>query len=347
MASIPEPEHSIAAQIDAAHVARNAELPQRPHLGPSSFGSPCERKTWLDFRWAVRPNFSGRTFRIFRRGHNEEEPVVSDLRAIGIDVQATGGDQSRVNFGAHVSGSIDGICRSGVPGAPAKPHILEIKTHNSKSFASLVKAGSVQADKPAHWIQMQAYMHGAGIDRALYVAVCKDDDSIYTERVRYDQEAAEKAVARAQRITMSERMPEPLSADPTWYQCKGCPAHALCHEGAPTKQVNCRTCAHSTPRDDSTWYCERHQAGPIPTEHQRTGCDDHVFHPELVPDWKLDMDASTETVAVWHIKGQIVRNGTADNETFSSRELASNLDACLSDDETIKAFREFGSRVSG
>ena len=69
-------------------------------------------------------------------------------------------------------------------------------------------------------------MKGTGIDRELYVAICKDDDRIYTERVRYDKEAAEALVARGHRITLSERLLEPLSADPNLgIKCKFCAAH--------------------------------------------------------------------------------------------------------------------------
>lgn len=34
------------------------------------------------------------------------------------------------------------------------------------------------------------YMIGTNLDRALYFAVCKDNDEIYTERVRYVKETA-------------------------------------------------------------------------------------------------------------------------------------------------------------
>ena len=80
-----------------------------------------------------------------------------------------------------------------------------------------------------HWAQMQLYMLGTRIDRALYVAVCKNDDQLYTERVHFDKEAAEKLLQRGKRLAKSERMPEPISTDPSWYQCKFCAAHSFCH----------------------------------------------------------------------------------------------------------------------
>ena len=177
---LPEPNHSIQALIDRHHESQ-AEHP-RPHMGASQIGHPCDRWLWLSFRWAVQPQFPGRILRVFRRGRNEEETIVSDLRAIGLDVR---GAQKRVDFGSHVSGSLDGIIESGVPGS-TKRHVAEFKTHSRKSFDDLDKHG-VEKSKPEHWVQMQAYMHGTGIERALYVAVCKDDDRIYTERIKYDK----------------------------------------------------------------------------------------------------------------------------------------------------------------
>ncbi len=52
---------------------------------------------------------------------------------------------------------------------------------------------------------MQLYMHSTGIDRALYYAVCKNDDQIYTERVKYDKEVAQKYIDRSVRIIARDR----------------------------------------------------------------------------------------------------------------------------------------------
>jgi hypothetical protein len=166
---------------------------------------------------------------------------------------------------------------------------------------------------------MQLYMHGTGIDRALYFSVCKDDDQIYTERVRYDAEAAKALVERGRRLTLCERMPEPLSTDPTWYQCRFCPAHSFCFDTKLTKEVNCRTCALSTPTEDSKWLCARYGNEEIPVSAQRTGCDGHVLHPDLVP-WKW-MPSDDAFSAVYEINGEQIRNGVEDNTTHSSKEL--------------------------
>lgn len=340
---IPEPNHSIQTLIDKYHESR-LEQP-RQHMGCSQLGHPCDRWLWLSFRWAVQPKFPGRILRLFRRGQNEEATIVSDLRAIGLDVRGAGKKQTRVDFGAHVSGSIDAIIESGVPEAPKKRHVGEFKTHSAKSFADLEKKG-VADSKPEHWVQMQLYMHGTKIDRALYVAICKDDDRIYTERIHYDQEVAEKAVRRGHYIALAERMPPPISTDPSWYQCKFCDAHEFCHETKTTKHVNCRTCAHSTAKADSTWRCERHDADGIPVEFQRQACDSHVLHPDLVP-WQRK-DGLDDWTAVYVIEGRDVANGEGDAHVYTSREILANPKICSLGDKSVEELRKtFDARIVG
>ncbi len=337
---IPESNHSISSLINKAHQDRK-EKP-RPHMGGSMLGHSCDRWLWLSFRWAVQEEFEGRLLRLFRRGHMEEITIVSDLRSIGIHIGNTSEHQSRVDFGCHVSGSLDGIIFSGVPEAPNKKHILEAKTHALKSFDDLVKHG-VEKSKLMHYIQMQVYMQGSGIDRALYYAVCKNDDRIYTERVKFVPEIAEKYISRGHRIVKSERMPEPLSPDPSWYECKFCAAHEFCHKTKTTKHVNCRTCAHSTAMDDSTWRCERHDADAIPVEFQRVGCEAHVLHPDLVPYQRKDSPDGNH--AVYVIDGVDVING---ENGYKSSEIVANPQACISGDTFIADLRnKFDGEIVG
>lgn len=71
-------------------------------------------------------------------------------------------------------------------------------------------------------------------------------------------------------------------------------------------QINCRTCAHSTPTENSEWVCELHGGHAIPVEFQRQGCRAHVLHPDLVP-WQLEGGDGIN--AVYHINGASVTNG--------------------------------------
>ena len=337
---IPEFDQ-IQQLIDQHHEEQQGE--PRPHLGASMLGHHCDRWLWLSFRWAVVEKFPGRILRLFRRGQNEEAQIISDLRAIGLDVRTPSSGQGRVDFGCHVSGSIDARVESGVPGATKTPHVAEFKTHSLKSFNE-IKAKGVKEAKPMHWAQMQLYMLGTELNRALYVAVCKDDDRIYTERVRLDLEAAQKLVERGHRITQSDRMPEPISTNPTWYECKMCAGHDQCFGSKTTKQVNCRTCAHASALPDSTWHCARWD-DLIPVEAQREGCESHVLHPDMVP-WERRESAS-EWQAVYVVKGKTLANGAPGDGVYSSKELLANAEACA--DEEVQRLRAewLGARVTG
>jgi hypothetical protein len=253
--------------------------------------------------------------------------------------------QHRVDFGSHVSGSIDAIIDKGVPEAPKTKHIAEFKTASKKAFDDLEKNG-VEKSKPEHFVQMQVYMAGTGIDRALYLTVCKDDDRIYTERVTYDKAVAMKAIERGHRLALDDHMPPPISTDPSWYQCKFCDAHEFCHESKTTKHVNCRTCAHSTATKASEWHCVRWDA-VVPLEAQHTGCEGHVLHPDLVP-WQRQ-DGPDDFTAVYVVGGVSVANGDPEIEgVYSSKELLINAAACASGDSFIAEMRrDFGGRIVG
>ena len=308
MTPIPRKDE-VAASIDAWWEKQTEE--PRPHLGASLLGHPCERWLWLSFRWAIREHFPGRMLRLFDRGKREEAVIVENLRRIGIDIHHTSADdggQLFVELAPHVGGSLDGIIESGVPGAEKTRHVAEFKTHNLKSFTELKQKGVFEA-KRRHWCQMQCYMHGTGIKRALYVAVCKDNDELYTERVEYNPEMAKYIIDRGARIALTERMPAPLSTDPSWYQCKMCAAWKFCHETHCIEAdcVNCRTCAHVTPKPDGTWECENIPLFGMDAGEQLEGCTRHVLHPDLVPWCLLGDDEDRD--GLYEIDGKTVVNG--------------------------------------
>lgn len=330
MAPIPKRKDLIAEAIDKKIANEAKGRKPRGHMGCSQLGHPCDRWLWLSFRWACREEFSGRMLRLFDRGQREEEVITKHLVNIGCSIQTRDENgQIRVSFGSHVSGSVDGIISFGVRGAEKTPHVAEFKTHNKKSFEKVVKEG-VKKAKPQHYIQMQVYMKGLKLKRALYVAVCKDNDEYYTERVEYDAEIAKSAIERGQRIALSEELPPKLSEDPSWYQCKFCAAHSMCHKKEPTKQVNCRTCAFVTPTKNSTWLCAKHDNSPIPEDFQWKGCESHVLHPGTVP-WKM-RPSEHEHIALYEIDGEEVANGEPDANVFGSKEIIANPSACAQKD---------------
>ncbi len=220
MPLLPEPLHSTVRVIYDVHRRRqDAEL-TRPYLGASEIGQACERHLWLSFRWAVREEFDGRTLRLFDTGHREEAQLIEELRAAGMEVSDRDADGKQHGFvDGHFAGSIDGAVL-GVPEAPKTWHLLECKTHSAKNFAKLEKDG-VEVAFPRHYDQMQVYMGKLGFDRALYLAVCKDNDALLSERVAFNPARYAALRAKALRVggapSPAERLP-PESFESTW--CK-------------------------------------------------------------------------------------------------------------------------------
>lgn len=260
--------------INAYHEA----LPRRRsrRLGMSQIGESCSRRIWYHFRWAKAEAFSGRMLRLFRRGQREENLVLEDLRAIGCVITNTGRDQLEIKLGPHIVGYPDGVIVSGVPEAPDTKHLLEVKTFNKKSFAKLSKEGIPKK----HIAQMQGCMAGSGIHRTLYVGVCKDDDELHIERVKYDAQQGDAIRRRAQDIVDAAEAPMRIKDDPTWFECKICPFSAVCYQSEAADR-NCRTCAHSTPIDEG-WMCER-WGKLIPDHILEVGCHSYVPHPAMHP----------------------------------------------------------------
>lgn len=305
-------DYTIAQRIyKALEIEAHGEQ-RRPHLGASIIGKKCDRAIWLEFRWAnPKATFPGRILRLFRRGHMEECSVYADLRAAGYtvqDIDQETGKQYAFKDG-HFGGSCDGMIVAG-PGIKS-PEVLEIKTHNSKSFADLLKHG-VKASKPQHYAQMQVYCRAFGAEHAIYFAVCKDTDDIYTESVEHDAEFSKAMNDRAQRIIADQSPPPPISTDPTWYECKFCDSHDLCHGSKLTTQVNCRTCAHSTPERDGSWRCEHWGATMPNVDAQLAGCESHLLHPDLTP---FQVQMRDERV-IW-----LTPHGEFDSAKFKSWEI--------------------------
>ena len=167
----------------------------------------------------------------------------------------------------------------GLPEAPDVFHVLEIKTHGVKSFKALQTQG-VRLSKQAHFDQMQTYMHLSGMTSALYYGVCKDTDELHLEVVAHDKAAGEAILAKAEQIITAAVPPLGISTDPAYFECKWCRFYETCH-GAQLPEVNCRTCANSTPEVASGgWTCKG--SVPLTEAKQRTGCGEHLFIPPLL-----------------------------------------------------------------
>jgi len=337
MATLPDSTHTTAHQIVRWYESKPQE--HRPHMGASLIGHQCERSIWLTWRWAMKPEFSGRILRLFSTGQREEARLIEELRGIGATVWDTdeAGNQWRVSAcNGHFGGSLDGVAK-GLPEAPKTVAVLEFKTHSAKSFTDLVKK-KVREAKPQHFDQMTVYMGLMDLDRALYMAVNKDTDDLYTEWVHFDQERFTVLMDRAERLIEMSEPPMKLSDDPAYFVCKMCTFWKHCHNGLAA-EANCRTCCYASPVENAAWHCSKHD-GHLNTKEQSIGCKQHLMIPALVP-YGEAVDGGENWVAYKHRdNGVMFVNGPENcsdyGPVFSSQELHNCPGSLIADVINVK-----------
>jgi hypothetical protein len=300
-------------------------------------------------------------YRLLSTGDHEELRFIEDLRAIECtvhDVDPDTGNQFEISdFGGHFSGHLDG-CAIGIPEAPKTWHVTEYKTHNAKSFAKLVKEG-VKKAKPQHYAQMQVYMHKTGMTRSIYLAVNKDTDELYSERVRYDAEEAKLLMDRAERVITATVPPERIAQRADWYECSWCDARDVCWgsetSSLPIAAISCRQCCHATPTMDGNarWVCEKHKRGLSETD-QVKACEDHLVLPGLLSFAEPIDYGKDENGHDWIV----FRNSYGNKDTpdwrhgrcegaFSTKELSTLSPSALVNPTVVGAKRAFGAVATG
>lgn len=253
----------------------------RPYLGYSQIGEECARYLWYSFHWAFRNVATMAQARIFRRGHQEEANVITDLERVGIQCFDTLQNQIEVvGIMGHAKGHPDGRCIN-VPGADRTEHLLEIKSMKDEYFKQIFRVGC-QTAQPVYFVQQQCYMGKMGLTRSLLAVTNKNTEARHYERIHFDKDVADKAEERGFDIVVSNEPPPKLNEDPSWYKCKFCDAKEVCHFGAPAER-NCRTCRFSKVLNDGKWGCSClafNTDKPVPVEFQRTGCKHH-YQPRI------------------------------------------------------------------
>lgn len=317
MPPIPKPQASTVTAIYAAYEAANDPRDGRS-ISVSTLAEECSRKLFYEYRWASpHEQITGRQLRLFETGNIEESRWVENLRMIGCEVvdHEPNGKQIMVEAcDGHVRGYLDSEIL-GLPEAPKTIHVGEMKSHNLKSFTALKKDG-VRLSKPLHFTQLQTYMYLRGRDRGIYLAVCKDNDELYAERLRLDTDYVMRLLARAQNIIDANEPPAKLHEDPNAkmaFACGWCKHKPICHEGA-WPRVNCRTCLYSAPEAGGSWSCARFSK-PLSHDEQQAGCPAHLTLPSLIDGEQIDADENSETVTYRLRDGRIWVDGAAnDNE---------------------------------
>lgn len=312
MAIIPAVQSQTSRAIDLACEEMLSENRERSTtLRCSGIGEPCDRRLWYALHWAhPEERHEGRVLRIFDNGHSREARLIEFLRAAGISVfdrSDETGEQFRVALAdGWLPGSCDGIAH-GVPEAPKTSHLLEIKTMKESRYRAWRRQG-VKASDPKYWAQMQCYMHGLGLTRALFLVENQDTREIEIERIEYDPIAAAQIEARALRIAGSSRPPARISDKEDFYLCRFCPARVICHGQETFAERNCRTCLACEFRSADQQVCARTGA-PLSVSEQATGCGAHLFIPDLVPFEIVDADEDAGRISYRLPNGMLFVDG--------------------------------------
>lgn len=247
-------------------------------MGASELAHECAAYLWYKFRWAGEEKIDARQLRLFDRGNREEARFIEWLRGIGFEVwniDPNAGDM-RLNkqfrlraCRGHVGGFLDSI---GMHALCDVKLLFEYKTFATKTFGELLTKG-VALHRPQHYGQMCIYGKEYGFKYALYFAINKNDDDWHVECVELNEDQAKHLLFRAEAIINSPHRPERISETPTYWKCKGCEFTGVCH-GVEKMPINCRTCQHSKPIDNSDWFCSQWQQA-IPYDFVPKGCELH------------------------------------------------------------------------
>lgn len=209
--------------------------------------------------------------RLFETGHLEEARIVENLRKAGLavwDKQDNGKQYEYADDSGHFVTKIDGIVKD-VPESDQQ-HLLEVKTHNKTSFATLLKKGVKEA-KPTHYAQVQISMALSKFDKALYVALCKDDEQFYVEIIETDIPEQNRLKAKIDKLLEARLRPAGISDDGSAFGCKFCEMKAVC-----TKQVepmyHCRTCRMCEPGQEGKWVCDLNKE-TLSIDRQKLACE--------------------------------------------------------------------------
>jgi hypothetical protein len=263
----------IKADIEAACAKHYAGEP-RDHLGASEIGEKCTRKLVYSFRWMHRETFSGQMLRLFDTGHRTEPRIIEWLQLIGakaLPYDPVTGKQFRIPSNGHWGGSADG--KVTLPYDNLPEFLLEMKTHNLKSFTNLKEHG-VKQSKPKHYEQMCVYGLALNYDYGLYFANCKNDDNIYIEILELDKSLGRMLEKKAQAVITAPQLPPKIAASDAFFDCKYCSMAGICHRGE-LPDYNCRSCKNSVPVENGAWRCQLWNA-IIPHDAIPNGCREWV-----------------------------------------------------------------------
>lgn len=340
MAKLPKLEHhDLTIEAALAGLERHEAQTRKPrtYLGMSSIGHTCDRRHWLTFRWSATVPMDWSGLLKINDGFRSENAVAEYLRhAPGLTLltadPSTGKQFAFSDLGGHFRGHADGLAW-GLLQAPMQVHVWECKVVGDDKFRAAQLAVEKVGEKYAlaQWdqvyhVQAQLYMHYADAERHWTTIGSPGARRLMGIRTDRDRAVAKRTIARAASIIASDRPPLGISTDPAHYECRMCPASAVCH-GREMAPVSCRTCLHSTPvmeGEDGAWTCAWHNAR-IPESVQRIGCPEHRYIPELLAMHcgaeLVDASDQDNWVEYRTRDGRTFRNGSSAHDGQLSHEL--------------------------
>lgn len=269
----------IKADIDEWAVRKYMD-DHRTHLGASTIAEDCLNFQWLTFRWADKEDLSGRMYRLFQRGHREEQIVIDYLRNIGatvMDKDPETGEQWRISgVNGHYGGSLDGkVIMPTSYGYGDLQFLLEVKTNGTGTAFTKLTSDGVQMQKPTHYGQQCAYGFESGLTHSLYVNTNKNDDDMHIEIVKLDWDLGRRLREKADRVIASQEPLGKIAKSATHKLCKYCKFVGVCHDGkAPEK--SCRSCKFASPVENKQWHCSKWNAIIPNKDAIKKGCAEWV-----------------------------------------------------------------------
>lgn len=348
------------ALIEQGEVKASTAEARRGYLGMSQIGDSCMRKLWYSFRFAFRVSLPGYALRCIEDGHRMEDVMANKLRTVpGLTLHTqnprTGRQFGYSDHGGHFSGHLDGAVL-GLVAAPKTWHVWEHKSVNEKKFAALEKAklenGELEAlaswDK-VYFAQAQCYMHYAGLDRHYLTVTTPGGRERTSCRTHYDKTAATVLEQKALEIINAQTPPARISENPSFYVCKMCDAHTICHK-KKAPNVNCRTCVHSkavTEASGAEWRCNL-KSIKLSMSDQIAGCEKHLYNPHLVDMGRLVDASKEENWITYETKdGKKFKNGTPGPGIYSSKEIEHMTESMVDDPDIEWIRHNLDARIVG
>lgn len=340
-----------AADSALAERARAESRAPRPYLGASAIGHSCDRKLWLQFRWALEQNLTAKSIKAIEDGHHAETIMAERLKLVpGIELftEDDGGQQfGFADLSGHFRGNLDGVIQ-GLKQS-GKTHVWEHKCVNQRKFDKLValanadESTALEQWDAVYYVQGQVYMHYFDLERHYLTCTSPGGREAISVRTKRDREVAEWARKRAEAIIFSDDVPPKISESPGCPDCRWCDYASLCHETAIAK-VSCRTCGHATPvrdGDGGSWRCELLDK-TLPYADQLVGCRSHMYHPHLLANVAEPVEFYPKLGAIkYRMKsnGKEFQNGYRGDQTpagvYLSVEIRAASNGCRMEDAAL------------